>query len=124
MIELVQRWEPLGKNGIQGNDPSDERLVELIVSITCFFLKFDIGIVRGLRRESTYNSQGEAFFIKIGIVCQISSQAKDDYRNKNLKDTGDKHPEGCDQDMGLFAFRLLHGEVECLNSNQLLFLFC
>lgn len=81
--------------------------------------------MRGLKRESTYNSQGKAFFIKIGIVCQISSQAEDGYRNENLKDAGDEHPERCDQDMGLFAFRLLHGEGECLDSNQLLlFLFC
>lgn len=80
--------------------------------------------MRALRSESTYNSQGKAFLIKIGIVRQISSQAEDGYRNENLEDAGDEHPEGCDQDMGLFAFRLLHGEDECLDSNQLLFLIC
>lgn len=83
-------------------------------------LKFTVEIASGLRRESTYNSQGKTFFIKIGIVRQISSQAKDGYGNENLKDTGDEHPGGRHQDMGLFAFRLLHGEYECLDSNQLL----
>lgn len=37
MIDMVQRWESLGKDGIQDDDPSDERLIELIVSIACFF---------------------------------------------------------------------------------------
>lgn len=48
MVELIQRREPLGKNGVQGDDPSNER-----------------------------NSQGKTFFVKIGIVRQISSQPKD-----------------------------------------------
>lgn len=72
----------------------------------------------------TYNGQRKTFFIKVGIVRQISSHAKDDYRNDNLKDTGDEHPEGCDQDMAVFALRLLHGEDEILDSNQSLFVFC
>lgn len=89
MIQMMQRWEPLGKNGIQCNDPSNER-----------------------------NSQGKAFFIKIGSVRQIGSQAKDDYRNENLKDTADKDPEGRDQDMVLFAFRLLHVEDELADDSN------
>lgn len=40
MIQVMQRWEPLGKNGIQCNDPSNDRLVELIVRIECFFFFF------------------------------------------------------------------------------------
>lgn len=40
MIQMMQRWETLGKNGIQRNDPSNDRLVELNVKIECFFFMF------------------------------------------------------------------------------------
>ena len=62
-----------------------------------------------------YNGQSEAFFVEVRIVHQPSSQGKDDEGDEDLEDADDEDPNGRDQNMVGFSFRLLHdGRVACV----------
>lgn len=81
MVELVQSWQLLTQDNVQADEPCDDS-----------------------------NSQSETFLVKVGIMHQTSSQGKDDERDENLENTANEHPEGGDQHVAGFVFRLLHDE--------------
>jgi hypothetical protein len=58
----------------------------------------------------TYDSEGEAFFVEVGVVNHATTEADDDEGDEELETANDHDPEGSVKDViapGLF-YRLLH----------------
>lgn len=99
-VRAAQAGDLFGQDDVGDCKPGKERLDDV---------RKGFGGERMLR---TYDGEGEAFFVEVGVVHQAAAEADDDEGDEELETADDGDPEGSVEDViapGLFH-RLLHCE--------------
>lgn len=62
----------------------------------------------------TYDGEGEAFFVEVGVMHHASAETEDDERDEHGETAEHHDPDGCPEDVvrhALFILWCLHREV-------------